>query len=110
MAMLVRRAAVAASSIRTSEVQRSTGFTLARGDRGKRIVCSAVFTVTVPSAAVLGTDFSCEILGDGGFSEDDRVTVSLPDDTAFAGRARVVTVFVANGGVAMKVAELMTLP
>jgi hypothetical protein len=110
MAMLSRLGGISASAIKVVETTRSTGFTLSRADRGRRIICTSVFTIVVPAATALGTDFSCEVIGAASLAEDDRVTISLPSDTAFAARHRAIRVFVTNGGVGASVVDLQCLP
>jgi hypothetical protein len=110
MGLMSRLGTVAAGSIRTVEIPRSGNFTLAAGDRGKRIVCSTPLTVTVPSASALGDGFSAEIIGAASLGKDDRVSVVMPDDVAFAGRARIIRVFVTAAGVAAATSDLQCLP
>lgn len=49
----------------TFEAVRSSGFTLAATDTGKRFVCTATLTVTLPALTVLGNGFTCEVINGG---------------------------------------------
>lgn len=48
------------------ESNKTTGYTLLPADNGKRIVCTAAFTITVPAVGTLGNGFECEIINDSG--------------------------------------------
>lgn len=74
-----------------SAAARTANFTLNASMRGQSILCTAALTATVPSVAVLGSEFRCEIIADGG-----TVTVDGPGGTngsipsGSIGRVRVV--------------------
>lgn len=59
------------------ETTKSSGFTLAATDNGKRIVCTAVLTITVPALGTLEDGFECEIVNDSG----GTVTINGPGTT-----------------------------
>lgn len=50
------------------EISKTSGYTLAPTDNGKRLVATSALTLTVPSAATLGNGFECEIINDSGGS------------------------------------------
>jgi hypothetical protein len=108
MAMLSSMRGIASAAIRVTEVSKATGFTLTAADRGKRFTCTTVLTVVVPAAAVLGSNFTCEIFADSTLGEDDRITFTVPGpDTVFLGRGRTFTVATVGGKVAVRSDELM---
>jgi hypothetical protein len=108
MAMLSRLGGVPASAIKVAETTKATGFTLSAADRGRRFTCTAVLTIVVPSAAVLGGNFTCEIFADGTLGEDDRITFTVPGpDTVFLGRGGTFTIVTVGGKVAVRSGGLM---
>lgn len=62
------------------EVSKSTGFTLTVAENGKRIICTAALTLTVPSVGTLGAGFECEVVNDSG----GTVTIDGPGSTNVA--------------------------
>lgn len=59
------------------ETNKSSGFTLAAADNGKRFVATAALTVTVPAVGTLGNGFEVEIVNDSG----GTVTIDGPGST-----------------------------
>jgi hypothetical protein len=59
------------------ETNKSSGFTLAATDNGKRFVATAAITFTVPTVGTLGNGFECEIVNDSG----GTVTIDGPGST-----------------------------
>lgn len=59
------------------EVIKDSSYTLAPADSGKRHVCSAAITVTVPAVNTLGNGFEIEIVNDSG----GTVTIDGPGST-----------------------------
>ncbi len=59
------------------EIEKSTGYTLAASDAGKRHVCTVALTITVPAVGTLGDGFEVEIVNDSG----GTVTINGPGAT-----------------------------
>jgi hypothetical protein len=59
------------------EVSKSSGYTLTAAENGKRIICTAALTLTVPSVGTLGGGFECEVVNDSG----GTVTIDGPGST-----------------------------
>jgi hypothetical protein len=51
-----------------TEVTKTTSFTLAPDDTGRRIVATAAITITLPDPGVLGSGFECRVINDSGGS------------------------------------------
>lgn len=48
------------------EVTKTGAYTLTAAENGKRIICTAAFTLTVPAVGTLGAGFECEVVNDSG--------------------------------------------
>jgi hypothetical protein len=59
------------------ETLKSSGYTLAASDNGKRHVATAALTVTVPAVGTLDDGFEMELLNDSG----GNVTINGPGST-----------------------------
>jgi hypothetical protein len=59
------------------ETNKSSNYTLAATDNGKRHVATAALTITVPTVGTLGNGFECEIVNDSG----GTVTIDGPGST-----------------------------
>ncbi len=59
------------------ETNKSSGYTLATTDNGKRLVATAAITISVPSVGTLGSGFECELVNDSG----GTVTIDGPGST-----------------------------
>jgi hypothetical protein len=59
------------------ETLKSSGYTLAAADNGKRHVATAAITITVPAVGTLGDGFEVEIVNDSG----GTVTINGPGAT-----------------------------
>ena len=59
------------------ETLKSSGYTLAAADNGKRHVATAAITITVPALGTLDDGFECEIVNDS----DGIVTINGPGTT-----------------------------
>lgn len=59
------------------ETTKSSGFTLAASDSGKRFVATSGITITVPTVGTLGNGFECEVINDSGTT----VTIDGPGNT-----------------------------
>src|SRR5262245_50338311 len=59
------------------ETTKSSNYTLAAADNGKRHVATAALTVTVPAVGTLGNGFEVEIVNDSG----GTVTIDGPGST-----------------------------
>jgi hypothetical protein len=109
MAMLSRLGGIPASAIRVAETARSANFAITRADRGRRIICTAVLTVTVPSASTLGDNFDCTLVCDG-LADGEVVTCTLPSETIFMSRGNTFSIFTSHGKVGVRSDGLMALP
>src|SRR5438132_10950984 len=59
------------------ETNKSSSYTLAAADNGKRHVATAALTITVPAVGTLGNGFEVEIVNDSG----GTVTINGPGAT-----------------------------
>jgi hypothetical protein len=62
-----------------TETTKSSDYTLATTDSGKRLVATSAITITVPTVGTLGNGFEAEIINDSGGS----VTIDGPGATNY---------------------------
>jgi hypothetical protein len=62
------------------ETTKSSNFSLAAADSGKRFIATSAITITVPSVGTLGNGFEIEIVNDSG----GTVTIDGPGSTNYS--------------------------
>ncbi len=62
------------------ETTKTSGFTLAATDSGKRFVVTAAITITLPAVGTLGSGFEVEVINDSG----GTVTIDGPGATNYS--------------------------